>query len=130
MIKAVRTDSAPQAIGPYSQAVKVSDFIFTSGQIALTPSGVMVQNDIRLQTAQVMRNLKAVLEAAGSSLQNVVKTTIFLVDMDDFAAVNEIYEEWFADHKPARSTVAVKTLPKNALVEIECIALIEAQIPD
>ncbi len=130
MIKAVRTDSAPQAIGPYSQAVKVSDFIFTSGQIALTPSGVMVQNDIRLQTAQVMRNLKAVLEAAGSSLQNVVKTTIFLADMDDFAAVNEIYEEWFADHKPARSTVAVKTLPKNALVEIECIALIEAQIPD
>ncbi len=130
MIKAVRTDSAPQAIGPYSQAVKVSDFIFTSGQIALTPSGAMVQNDIRLQTAQVMRNLKAVLEAAGSSLQNVVKTTIFLADMDDFAAVNEIYEEWFADHKPARSTVAVKTLPKNALVEIECIALIEAQIPD
>ncbi len=130
MIKSVQTDAAPQAIGPYSQAVKVGDFIFTSGQIALTPSGVMVQNDIKLQTAQVMRNLKAVLEAAGSSLQNVVKTTIFLADMDDFGAVNEIYEEWFDGHKPARSTVAVKTLPKNALVEIECIALAEAPIPD
>ncbi len=129
MIKSVSTDSAPQAIGPYSQAVKVGDFIYTSGQIALTPEGVMVQNDIRLQTGQVMRNLKEVLEAAGSSLQNVIKTTIFLADMDDFAAVNEVYGEWFGDHRPARSTVAVKTLPKNALVEIECIALADMQIP-
>ena len=130
MMKKIQTDNAPQAIGPYSQAMKVGDFIFTSGQIALTPNGVMVQDDVRLQTAQVMRNLKAVLEAAGSSLQNVVKTTIFLADMDDFTDVNEIYEEWFGDHKPARSTVAVKTLPKNALVEIECIALVEVPIPD
>ncbi len=129
MIKSVSTDSAPQAIGPYSQAVKVGDFIYTSGQIALTPEGAMVQNDIRLQTGQVMRNLKEVLEAAGSSLQNVIKTTIFLADMDDFAAVNEVYGEWFGDHRPARSTVAVKTLPKNALVEIECIALADMQIP-
>ncbi|WP_457593173.1 RidA family protein [Hydrogenimonas sp.] len=129
-MKSVQTDAAPQAIGPYSQAVKTGDFIFTSGQIALTPAGVMVQNDVKLQTAQVMRNLKAVLEAAGSSLQNVVKTTIFLADMDDFAAVNEIYEEWFDGHKPARSTVAVKRLPKDALVEIECIALAEVPIPD
>jgi len=129
MIKTVCTDGAPQAIGPYSQAVKVGEFIFTSGQIALTPDGVMVQNDIRLQTGQVMRNLKEVLEAAGSSLRNVIKTTIFLADMEDFAAVNEVYEEWFGDHKPARSTVAVKTLPKNALVEIECIALADMQIP-
>ncbi len=129
MIKSVSTDSAPQAIGPYSQAVKVGDYIYTSGQIALTPEGVMVQNDIRLQTGQVMRNLKEVLEAAGSSLQNVIKTTIFLADMDDFAAVNEVYGEWFGDHRPARSTVAVKTLPKNALVEIECIALADMQIP-
>ena len=129
MMKTVQTNEAPQAIGPYSQAIKTGEFIFTSGQIALTPDGVMVQNDVRLQTAQVMRNLKAVLEAAGSSLQSVVKTTIYLADMDDFSAVNEIYEEWFADHKPARSTVAVKTLPKNALVEIECIALEDLQIP-
>ncbi|WP_286338000.1 RidA family protein [Hydrogenimonas cancrithermarum] len=129
-MKTIQTGDAPQAIGPYSQAMKVGDFVFTSGQIALTPNGVMVQNDIELQTAQVMKNLKAVLEAAGSSLQNVVKTTIFLADMDDFAAVNTVYEKWFDAHKPARSTVAVKTLPKNALVEIECIALVEAPIPD
>ena len=122
-MKIVQTDNAPQAIGPYSQAMKVGDFIFTSGQIALTPSGEMVQDDIELQTKQVMKNLQAVLEAAGSSLQNVVKTTIFLANMDDFATVNAIYEKWFDGHKPARSTVAVKTLPKNALVEIECIAL-------
>jgi len=123
MMKIVQTDNAPQAIGPYSQAMNVGDFIFTSGQIALTPSGEMVQDDIELQTEQVMKNLQAVLEASGSSLQNVVKTTIFLADMDDFATVNTIYEKWFDGHKPARSTVAVKTLPKNALVEIECIAL-------
>ena len=119
----VQTDNAPKAIGPYSQAVKVGDFIFTSGQIALTPSGEMVEGNIELQTEQVMKNLKAVLEAAGSSLQNVVKTTIFLANMDDFAEVNAIYEKWFDGHKPARSTVAVKKLPKDALVEIECIAL-------
>ncbi len=130
MMRPIETNEAPQAIGPYSQAMKVGDFIFTSGQIALTPNGVMVQEDIELQTAQVMRNLKAVLEAAGSSLQNVVKTTIFLADMDDFAAVNAVYEKWFGGHKPARSTVAAKRLPKNALVEIECIALVEAPIPD
>jgi len=129
MMKIVQTDNAPQAIGPYSQAMKVGDFIFTSGQIALTPSGVMVQDNIELQTEQVMKNLQAVLEAAGSCFQNVVKTTIFLADMDDFATVNAIYEKWFDGHKPARSTVAVKTLPKNALVEIECIALVEAPIP-
>jgi 2-iminobutanoate/2-iminopropanoate deaminase len=130
MMRPIETNEAPQAIGPYSQAMKVGDFIFTSGQIALTPNGVMVQEDIELQTAQVMRNLKAVLEAAGSSLQNVVKTTIFLADMDDFAAVNAVYEKWFGGHKPARSTVAAKALPKNAMVEIECIALVEAPIPD
>ncbi|WP_456324017.1 RidA family protein [Hydrogenimonas sp.] len=129
-MKPVRTSDAPQAIGPYSQAIKVGDFVFTSGQIALTPDGEMTEEDIELQTAQVMRNLKAVLEAAGSNLQNVVKTTIFLADMEDFMAVNAVYEKWFGDHKPARSTVAVKTLPKNALVEIECIALVEAPIPD
>lgn len=119
----IATKDAPSAIGPYSQAVSVGDFIFTSGQIALTPEGEMRENDINIQTTQVLSNLQAVLKEAGSSLQNVVKTTIFLASMDDFVAVNEIYAGFFGEHKPARSTVAVKTLPKNALVEIEAIAL-------
>ncbi|WP_187647069.1 RidA family protein [Nitrosophilus labii] len=120
----IQTDNAPAAIGPYSQAIKVGNFIYTSGQIALTPEGEMRENDIEIQTEQVLTNLKNVLEAAGSSLDKVIKTTIFLADMDDFAKVNEIYAKFFGTHKPARSTVAVKTLPKNALVEIEAIALI------
>lgn len=119
----VQTNNAPQAIGPYSQAVIVNGMIYTSGQIALTPSGEMRESDINIQTTQVCENLKAVLEEAGTKLENVIKTTIFLADMDDFVSVNEIYAKYFA-HKPARSTVAVKTLPKNALVEIECIAKI------
>jgi 2-iminobutanoate/2-iminopropanoate deaminase len=121
----VHTNNAPQAIGPYSQAVKVNGMVYTSGQIALTPSGEMLKNDIAVQTRQVLKNLHEVLEAAGSSLDKVVKTTIFLDNMDDFAVVNEIYSEAFCEHKPARSTVAVKTLPKNALVEIDAIALTE-----
>ncbi len=120
----ISTLHAPQAIGPYSQAIEVNGMIYTSGQIGLLPSGQMAGNGIISQTNQVLKNLKAVLEAGGSSLGNVVKTSIFLADMDDFVAVNEIYAEYFGDHKPARSTVAVKTLPKNALVEIECIATI------
>lgn len=119
----VQTNKAPQAIGPYSQAVKVNGMVYTSGQIALTPEGVMLENDVVVQTKQVLKNLTAVLEAAGSSLDKVIKTTIFLDSMDDFATVNEIYAEAFGDHKPARSTVAVKTLPKNALVEIDAVAL-------
>jgi len=120
----VSTNSAPAAIGPYSQAVKVGDMLFTSGQIALTPDGgeEVLAKGVEEQTKQVLTNLKAVLEAAGASLNNVVKTTIFLADMQDFAQVNAIYEAFFGDHKPARSTVAVKTLPKNALVEIDAIA--------
>jgi 2-iminobutanoate/2-iminopropanoate deaminase len=121
----ISTLHAPQAIGPYSQAIEVNGMIYTSGQIGLLPSGQMAGNGIISQTNQVLKNLKAVLEAGGSSLGNVVKTSIFLADMDDFVAVNEIYAEYFGDHKPARSTVAVKTLPKNALVEIECIAIID-----
>lgn len=121
----ISTLHAPQAIGPYSQAIEVNGMIYTSGQIGLLPSGQMAGNGIISQTNQVLKNLKAVLEAGGSSLGNVVKTSIFLADMDDFVAVNEIYAEYFGDHKPARSTVAVKTLPKNALVEIECIATID-----
>jgi 2-iminobutanoate/2-iminopropanoate deaminase len=122
-VKFVQTDKAPQAIGPYSQAVKVNGMVYTSGQIALTPEGEMCENDVVIQTKQVLKNLTAVLEAAGSGLDKVIKTTIFLDSMDDFATVNEIYAEAFGDHKPARSTVAVKTLPKNALVEIDAIAL-------
>lgn len=119
----VQTTKAPAAIGPYSQAMIANGMIFTSGQIALTPSGEMLTGDVREQCAQVLANLKAVLEAAGSSLNQVVKTTIFLDNMDDFVAVNELYAQAFGDHKPARSTVAVKTLPKNALVEIDAIAV-------
>ena len=120
----IHTDKAPKAIGPYSQAIKIGDFIFTSGQIALTPDGVMREGDIEVQTTQVLTNLKNILEEAGSSLDKVIKTTIFLANMDDFAKVNEIYAKFFGSHKPARSTVAVKTLPKNALIEIEAIATI------
>lgn len=118
----ISTDNAPRAIGPYSQAVVVDGILYSSGQIALTPEGELVEGGIEEQTRQVLRNLSAVLEAAGSSLQRVIKTTIFLADMEDFAAVNEIYAEFFGEHRPARSTVAVKTLPKEVLVEIDCIA--------
>ena len=124
-MKFVQTNKAPSAIGPYSQAVVANGMVYTSGQIALTPEGVMLENDVRIQTTQVLKNLSAVLEEAGSSLGSVIKTTIFLADMDDFAAVNELYAEAFGAHKPARSTVAVKTLPKNALVEIDAIALVK-----
>lgn len=124
MIQNVQTPNAPAAIGPYSQAMIANGMVFTSGQIALTPEGEMVHGDVSDQCTQVISNLKAVLEAAGSSFDKVIKTTIFLADMDDFAAVNTIYGEAFGNHKPSRSTVAVKTLPKNALVEIDAIALI------
>jgi 2-iminobutanoate/2-iminopropanoate deaminase len=120
----VHTPNAPAAIGPYSQAMVANGMVFTSGQIALTPSGEMIQGDVSAQCTQVLSNLKAVLEASGSSLNKVIKTTIFLSDMDDFDAVNALYAQAFGDHKPARSTVAVKTLPKNALVEIDAIALV------
>ena len=123
-MKFVQTNKAPSAIGPYSQAVVANGMVFTSGQIALTPEGVMLENDVVVQTKQVLKNLQAVLEEAGSSMGGVIKTTIFLASMDDFATVNEIYAEAFGSHKPARSTVAVKTLPKNALVEIDAIALV------
>ena len=121
----IQTNKAPSAIGPYSQAVVVNGMVYTSGQIALTPEGVMLEDDVIVQTKQVLSNLSAVLQEAGSALDSVIKTTIFIADMDDFVAINEIYEEAFGTHKPARSTVAVKTLPKNALVEIDAVALIK-----
>ncbi len=122
-MKVVSTNEAPQAIGPYSQAIVTNGMVFTSGQIALSPAGEIVCEDINGQTEQVLTNLSAVLKEAGSSLEKVVKTTIFLSDIEDFKAVNEVYATFFKDHKPARSTVAVKTLPLNVKVEIECIAL-------
>jgi 2-iminobutanoate/2-iminopropanoate deaminase len=123
-MKFVETQNAPAAIGPYSQAAIVNGMVYTSGQIALLPDGsdTVLSENIVAQTRQVMQNLAAVLEASGSSLQSVVKTTIFLADMKDFSVVNAIYAEYFGGHKPVRSTVAVKTLPKNALVEIDAVA--------
>ena len=121
----VSTASAPKAIGPYEQAVKVGDFIYASGQIPLDPAtGNLVENNITIQTRQVMENLKAVLSAAGSSLERVVKTTVFLKNISDFAAMNEVYGEYLGDVKPARSTVAVADLPRGALVEIDLIAIV------
>ncbi len=121
-MKYIHTDKAPEAIGPYSQAIKIGNMVFTSGQIALNAKGEFLNKDIKVQAKQVLENLREVLKEAGSSMQKVIKTTIFLSNMDDFVAVNEIYAKAFGDHKPARSTVAVKTLPKNALIEIEAIA--------
>lgn len=121
----VSSESAPKAIGPYSQAMVANGFIFTAGQIALNPQTMeVVHGGIREQTEQVMKNLKAVLEAAGSSLSKVVKTTVFLVDMSDFTAMNEVYGAAFGGHKPARSTVAVAGLPRNVRVEIEVVATV------
>jgi len=122
-MKFIATKEAPQAIGPYSQAIEANGFVYTSGQIALMPDGSMETRDVEHQTHQVMKNLFYVLEAAGAHFNDVIKTTIYLADMDDFNTVNNVYAHYFGTHKPARSTIAVKTLPKNALVEIECIAL-------
>ena len=119
----VQTDKAPSAIGPYSQAVIINGMVYTSGQIALTPEGKFLNLDIEVQTRQVLTNLSEVLKSAGSSLDKVIKTTIFLQNMSDLVRVNKIYAHFFKDHKPARSTVAVQKLPKNALVEIEAIAI-------
>lgn len=126
-MKYTQTQNAPSAIGPYSQAVVHNGVVYTSGQIALKPDGSdeVLQENVILQAKQVLTNLKAVLEASGSGMEQVIKTTIFLADMNDFATVNEVYEEAFGTHKPARSTVAVKTLPKNALVEIDAIAIVD-----
>ncbi|MCI6313221.1 MAG: RidA family protein [Helicobacter sp.] len=123
-MQAIFTPNAPEAIGPYSQAIVHNGLVYTSGQIALNPQGIMNEGDIQAQTTQVFENLKAILEQAGSSLQKVIKTSVFLSDMENFGAMNAVYATYFGDHKPARSTIAVKTLPKNALVEIECIAAI------
>lgn len=122
-MKEIATSKAPSAIGPYSQAVKAGDFIFVSGQLPVDPStGEFAQGDIKALTLQSITNIKHILEAEGLGLEHVVKTTVFLSDMADFAEMNEVYAAHFHKPCPARSAVAVKTLPKNALVEIECIA--------
>jgi len=123
----ISTSQAPAAIGPYSQAIRCGQFIYTSGQIAFdTATGELAGNDVQLQTHQVLRNLQAVLDSAGSSLNKVIKTTVFLARMSDFQAMNAVYASYFSsDITPARSTVAVAELPRQALVEIECVALVE-----
>ena len=124
MVKTLHTDKAPGAVGPYSQATEVNGFIFTSGQIPLVPeTGELVSDDIKKATARSLDNIKAILEEAGSSLDKVLKVNIFLDDVNDFAAVNEVYAEYFTEHKPARSCVEVANLPKKALIEIEAIAV-------
>lgn len=117
----IQTPNAPAAIGPYSQAVVVGDLLFTSGQIPLRPDGTLNDGDITVQTTQVLSNLKAVIEAAGASLNKVVKTTVFLKNLDDFVPMNTVYGEVFGNHTPARSTVQVAKLPRDVLVEIEVI---------
>ena len=124
MVQILHTDKAPAAVGPYSQATEVNGFIFTSGQIPLIPeTGELVSDDIKKATARSLDNIKAILEEAGSSLDKVLKVNIFLDDVNDFAAVNEVYAEYFTEHKPARSCVEVANLPKKALIEIEAIAV-------
>jgi len=119
----ISTDKAPGAIGPYSQAIKVGDLVFCSGQIPIDPvTGEFVSQDVAEQTKQVLKNLSAVLDAAGSGLGKVVKTTVFLADMGDFAAMNDVYAEFFSENKPARATVQAARLPRDARVEIDCIA--------
>ncbi len=121
----IHTNNAPQAIGPYSQAVKVNGLLYTSGQIALTVEGVMLENDIKKQTRQIFTNIRSILEDAQSNMDNVIKVNIFLTDMNDFGIVNVIMAEVFGDHKPVRSTIEVKGLPKNAMIEMDVIATIE-----
>ncbi len=122
-MQAVHTEKAPKAIGPYSQAIKVGNLVFASGQVPIVPAtGEFVEGGIQEQTRQSLTNAKAILEEAGTNLAKVVKTTVYLSDMANFAAMNEVYAEFFSQPYPARSAVAVKDLPKGALVEVECIA--------
>lgn len=122
-MKYVQTEKAPKAVGPYSQAIVEDSLVYCSGQIGLNPDTGELAEGVENQTHQILKNLEAVLQEAGSDLQKVLKTTIFITNIADFAKVNEIYESYFANHKPARATVAVSALPKGAVVEIEAIAL-------
>ena len=123
-LRTIATDGAPKAIGPYSQAIANGELIFSAGQLPLDPAtGESVQGDVKAQTARVIDNLAAVLAAAGSDLAHVVKTTVFLTDMGDFAAMNEVYAQKFGEHRPARSTVGISALARGLRVEIECTAV-------
>ncbi|TYQ15172.1 UNVERIFIED_CONTAM: endoribonuclease L-PSP [Acetivibrio alkalicellulosi] len=125
-IQSISTENAPKAIGPYSQAVKVGNFIFTSGQIPIDPkTGDVVSGDIEQQTRQVMENLKGVLNQSGIGFENIVKTTVYIKNMDDFLSINKIYAQYFKEPYPARSCVEVSRLPKDVKIEIEAIAIIE-----
>ncbi len=125
MKKAVYTKSAPEPVGPYNQAIVWNNLVFTAGQIAIDPaSGNIVEGGVQEQTRQVLKNLEAVLKTAGSGLEYVIKTTVFLKNMDDFSAMNDVYATFFTDTPPARSAVEVARLPKDVLVEIECVAII------
>lgn len=124
MINIIETSNAPSAIGPYSQAIAIGNLIFTSGQLGIEPkTGIMVEGGVENETRQAIENLKTILESAGSCLNNVVKTTLFIEDMKDFATINSVYADFFKENKPARSCVQVAKLPKNALFEIEAIAV-------
>lgn len=125
MSEVIFTDKAPAAVGPYSQAIKAGNVVYCSGQIPLVPeTGALVEGDIKAQAEQSLKNVKAVVTEAGADLTNIVKTTVYLVDMEDFGAVNEVYSDFFGDHKPARSCVAVKELPKGAKVEVEVLVVL------
>ncbi len=125
MIETVSTDKAPSALGPYSQAIKTNNLLFCSGQIGINPETKELLKGVEQQTLQIFKNIKAVLNAAGYNLSNIVKTTIFLSDMTEFQTVNTLYKDQFGNHKPARSTVQVARLPLDASIEIECIAMDE-----
>ncbi|MCS0824614.1 RidA family protein [Cytobacillus firmus] len=125
MMKIVQTKNAPAAIGPYSQGIVVNNLFYSSGQIPLTTEGDLLKGDIKEQTHQVFKNLQAVLKKAGSSLESVVKATVFIKNMNDFPRINEVYGEYFHTHKPARSCVEVARLPKDVLIEIEVVALVK-----
>jgi len=125
MKEIIFTENAPKPIGPYSQAVKVGNFLFISGQIPITPeTGELIPGDIKAQTRQVLENIKAIVEAAGGSLNNIVKVNVYLKDMNDFQAMNEVYAEYFGESKPARAAVEVARLPKDVRIEIEAIAFL------
>ena len=131
MKQIIATDRAPKAIGPYSQAVAANGFVFLSGQIPLDPAtNTLIDGDIAAQTARVLENLKAVLEASGSSLAQVIKTTVFLKNMEDFSTMNEVYGRFFSQNPPARATVEAARLPRDVLVEIECVALLLREAAD
>ncbi|KAI9297215.1 YjgF-like protein [Neoconidiobolus thromboides FSU 785] len=124
-LKVVHTELAPKAIGPYSQAIKANGFVFVSGQIPVVPEDGSIPEDITSQTHQSLKNLRQVLKAADSDFNKVIKTTVFLKDMNDFVKMNEVYAEHFGEHRPARAAVEVARLPKDVKVEIECVALVE-----